>query len=66
MIDKKTIICGVVDYDDKPVHYTKEEQEKFSKMMSNGGEYNVIFDETNVIPMAMKTLIKGNDDISVK
>jgi hypothetical protein len=53
---KPRIICGVTDMDGAPVKKTKEEIEQFTSMMSNDGEYEVNYDETNTIPKAMSIL----------
>lgn len=55
---KPLIICGVTDMEGNAVKKTKEEQEAFIKMMSNNGEYDVIFDETNGTLKLMNGLVK--------
>ena len=56
-MSKPIIYCGVTNIDGTPAKRTKEEIDKFVKMMSNNGEYDVIYDETNTIPNVMKSLI---------
>lgn len=56
MNKKPTIICGITNMDGIPVERTKEEIEQFKEMMNSNGEYNVIFDDTNTIPIVMNTI----------
>ena len=42
--EKPTILCGVYH------KMTEEEKNNFVNMMSDGGKYNVIFDDKNVTP----------------
>ncbi len=56
-MNKPIVYCGVSNMDGTPAKRTKEETDQFVKMMSNNGEYDVIYDETNTIPNVMKSLI---------
>lgn len=56
-MNKPIVYCGVTNMDGTPAKRTKEETERFVKMMSNNGEYDIIYDETNTIPNVMKSLI---------
>lgn len=56
-MNKPIVYCGVTNMDGTPAKRTKEETERFVKMMSNNGEYDVVYDETNTIPNVMKSLI---------
>lgn len=56
-MNKPIVYCGVSNMDGTPAERTKEETEIFVKMMSNNGEYDVIYDETNTISNVMKSLI---------
>jgi hypothetical protein len=42
--EKLTIICGVY------YEMTEDEKNNFINMMSEGGKYNVVFDDNNNIP----------------
>ena len=56
-MSKPIIFCGVTNMDGTPAKKTKEESDEFVKIMSNNGEYDVIYDETNTIPNIMKSFI---------
>jgi hypothetical protein len=58
---KGLIICGIIDMYGNPVKRTEEEQKEFCDKLSNNGEYNVIFDETNTIPNLMKNILPKNN-----
>jgi hypothetical protein len=54
--EKRTIYCGVEDMDGNPVKLSDEARERFIKNMSNNGELNVVFCETNAIPKMMQAV----------
>lgn len=54
--EKRTIFCGVTDYDGNPVKLSEDHKKRFIENMSNGGKNDVIFCEDNSIPMAMKAI----------
>lgn len=57
---QEVVYCGVVDSNDKPVKLTKQEQEDFVNMCSDGGKYKAIFcnDYTDMI----KSIIKDDNE----
>lgn len=57
---KPIIICGVMNMDGTPAKRTKEETERFITMMSNNGEYDVIYREDTIIPDTMSIIAKIN------